>query len=107
MKANAEAQFFLDGRGLFLDYAAAAAAPRINMPADTLHFSNYSGDEALLQEAFKEFEDVIQETRLSMCLFHGSHFYRLTSPQCGIPKQMHLVAMALSSLPRLKMPPRR
>jgi RNA recognition motif-containing protein len=74
MKANTDAQFFLDGRALFLDYAVQSTGAN-NEPRETLHFSNYSGDEALLQEAFKEFEDVIQETKISAYLHNLFQFY--------------------------------
>ncbi|KAF8588048.1 hypothetical protein K439DRAFT_1630083 [Ramaria rubella] len=63
MQAQSESQFYLDGRGLFMDFAGPANKPAFP-PSPTLHFSNYNGDEAMLEEALKEHADVIQSIHI-------------------------------------------
>jgi hypothetical protein len=65
MQANAESQFFLEGRGLYLDYAGPPASKPSFPPNTTLHFSNYSGDEEGLQTVLDEFAPSIKSLRIS------------------------------------------
>ena len=69
MQANAESQFFLDGRGLNLDYAGPPASRAAFPPSNTLHFSSYSGDETGLRTALGEFISLIKNIRISKSPF--------------------------------------
>jgi RNA recognition motif-containing protein len=69
MKANLESQFFLEGRGLNLDFAGPPSSKPSFPPSNTLHFSNYSGDEDTLQSALQEFAPVIKSIRISEPFF--------------------------------------
>ncbi|KAF8512804.1 hypothetical protein JB92DRAFT_2790557, partial [Gautieria morchelliformis] len=64
MQANAESQFFLEGRGLNLDYAGPPSSKASFPPNTTLHFSNYSGDEEGLQTVLEEFAPSIKSLRI-------------------------------------------
>jgi len=96
MKAHAESQFFLDGRQLVLDYATPVGSSMPSIPVRTLHFANFSGDEALLKETLDEYTDVIEEIKLSAyfffqsvsCLQSLTHFF-----QCETRKRTNPVVM--------------
>lgn len=86
MQANMESQFFLDGRGLNLDYAGPPSSKPSFPPSNTLHFKNYSGDEAALQTALEEFAPVIKSIRIS-------------TPFCFCPSDLSILIPFLSAEP--------
>lgn len=87
MKASAENQFFLNGRGLYLDYAGPPSSKPAFPPSSTLHFSGYSGDEDGLQLALEEFAPSITNLRISKLyfssLFHVSWFLKCETHKLG------------------------